>query len=204
LGEVVLNWIEAKAVLAEYYGGTPIGQSDLDMSVNALRGRPLDATAIAKGVQKTAHLMLATLPNDPARDADVPPLIWEIRRERRMEFVFENFRLLDLKRWAKLQYMDFSANPDYFLGPWVNLPVEFPSALTSSAATKGNVKVKKLDGTIVTWNGSNQSDMVGFWVTENAQNRDAFTDRSYLSPVGQAQINEYNDKNHTLTQTVGW
>ena len=202
LGEVVLNWIEAKAVLAQYYGGTPIAQDDLDRSVNAIRNRPLDADAIAKGIQKTAPLMIAVLPDDPARDPDVPSLIWEIRRERRMEFVFENTRLLDLKRWKKLNYMDFSTNPDYFLGPWVDIPAEIPTALTT--ATQGKVKVQKTDGTIITWDGSNQSSMVGFWVVDNAKNRDAFTDRSYLSPIGQTQINEYADKSHTLTQTVGW
>lgn len=203
LAEVVLNWIEAKAVLAENFGGPAITQSDLDRSINAIRDRPLDAAAIAKGVHKTAHLMLSSLPNDPSRDADVSPLMWEIRRERRMEFVFENFRLLDIKRWKKLNYMDFT-NPDYFLGPWINFPVEFPSALTAASATKGNIKVKKADNSIVTWNGTNASDMVGFWVVENASNRIAFSDKNYLSPVGQAQINEYADKGYTLTQTVGW
>jgi hypothetical protein len=202
LAEVVLNWIEAKAVLAEYLGGPAVTQADLDRSINAIRNRPLDAEAIAKGVQKTAPLLLSDLPDDPERDADVPALIWEIRRERRMEFVFENFRLLDLKRWKKLNYMDFSTDPDYLLGPWVNLPVELPSALTTGTVDK--VKVQKADGTIVTWNGSNQADMVGFWVVENAKNRDAFSDRNYLSPVGQAQINDYADKGYTLTQTVGW
>ena len=112
LAEVVLNWIEAKAILAEYYGGPAITQADLDKSVNAIRNRPLDAAAIAKGVQKTAPLLLTAIPNDPDRDADVPELIWEIRRERRMEFVFEHTRLLDLKRWKKLNNMDFSTNPD--------------------------------------------------------------------------------------------
>lgn len=204
LAEVVLNWLEAKAVLADGFGGAAITQSDLDKSINAIRNRPLDATAIAKGVQKTAPLMLASLPNDPARDADVPALIWEIRRERRMEFVFEGFRLLDLKRWNKLQYMNYSTNPDYFLGPWVNLPIEFPSALTAAAATKGNVRVKKADGTIVTYNGNNKNDMVGFWMVDNASNRNAFSDKNYLSPVGQSQINDYKDKGHTLTQTKGW
>ena len=202
LAEVVLNWIEAKAVLAQYLGGPAVTQADLDRSINAIRNRPLDAEAIAKGVQKTAPLLLSDLPDDPERDADVPALIWEIRRERRMEFVFENFRLLDLKRWKKLNYMDFSTDPDYLLGPWVNLPAELPSALTTGTVDK--VKVQKADGTIVTWNGSNQADMVGFWVVENAKNRDAFSERNYLSPVGQAQINDYNDKGHTLTQTVGW
>ncbi|HXR85119.1 MAG TPA: RagB/SusD family nutrient uptake outer membrane protein [Hanamia sp.] len=204
LAEVVLNWLEAKAVLAESFGEAAITQGDLDKSINAIRNRPLDAAAIAKGVQKTAPLMLASLPDDPARDKDVSQLIWEIRRERRMEFVFEGFRLLDLKRWGKLKYMDFSTNPDYFLGPWVNLPVEFPSALTASAATKGNVKVKKADGTIVTYDGSNASDMEGFWMVDNAKNRDVFSDKNYLSPVGQSQINDYKDKGHTLTQTTGW
>jgi hypothetical protein len=204
LGEVVLNWIEAKAVLAEYFGEAAVTQDDLDRSINAIRNRPLDADALAKGVQKTAPLMLSSLPNDPVRDADVPPLIWEIRRERRMEFVFEGFRLLDLKRWKKLQYMDFSTNPDYFLGPWINLAVEYPSALTAAAATKGNVRVKKTDGTIVTYDGTNANDMVGFWMVDNAQNRNAFTDQNYLSPVGQSQINDYQDKGFTLTQTAGW
>lgn len=204
LAEVVLNWLEAKAVLAESLGGAAISQSDLDKSINAIRKRPLDAAAIAKGVQKTAPLLLASLPDDPARDADVSPLMWEIRRERRMEFVFENFRLLDLKRWNKLNYMDFSTNPDYFLGPWINLQAEFSSALTTSAATKGNVKVKKADGTIVTYNGNNAGDMVGFWVVENANNRNQFNDKNYLSPVGAQQINEYKDKGFTLTQTKGW
>jgi hypothetical protein len=202
LAEVVLNWIEAKAVLAQYFGGAAVTQDDLNKSINAIRNRPLDATATAKGVKKTAPLQLATLPDDPSRDADVPSLIWEIRRERRMEFVFENFRLLDLKRWKKLNYMDFSTNPDYFLGPWVNVPAELPSALTT--ATKDRVKVKKEDGTIITWDGTNPSAIVGFWVVDNAKNRDPFTDRSYLSPVGQAQINEYADKGYTLTQTKGW
>jgi len=202
LAEVVLNWIEAKAVLAQHFGSTAVTQDDINKSINAIRNRPLDAAAIAKGVQKTAPLQLASLPNDPTRDADVPALIWEIRRERRMEFVFEHSRLLDLKRWKKLHYMDFSTKRDYFLGPWVNIPVEIPSYLTS--ATVNRVRVQKEDGTIVTWNGSNSSDMVGFWMVENVQNRLPFTDRSYMAPVGQAQIIQYEERGYKLTQTKGW
>ena len=202
LAEVVLNWIEAKAVLAQYFGGAAVSQGDLDKSVNAIRNRPLDAAAIAKGVKKTAPLLLAALPVDPARDADVPELIWEIRRERRMEFVFEHTRLLDLKRWKKLNNMDFSTNPDYFLGPWVNVQTEIPSYLTT--ANKGKIRVKKEDGTIITWDGTNARSMVGFWMVENAQNRNAFTDRSYMAPVGQSQIIQYEEKGFKLTQTTGW
>jgi hypothetical protein len=202
LAEVVLNWIEAKAVLAQHLGGAAVTQGDLDKSINAIRNRPLDDAAIAKGVKKTAPLQLSALPDDPSRDADVPPLIWEIRRERRMEFVFEYSRLLDLKRWKKLNNMNFSTNPDYFLGPWVDVQAEIPSYLTT--ANKGKVRVKKTDGTIVTWDGTNASAMVGFWMVENATNRNAFTDKSYLSPVGQSQIIQYEEKGFKLTQTEGW
>jgi hypothetical protein len=188
--------------LAVYFGGAAVTQEDLDRSVNDIRSRPLDAAAIAKGVQKSAPLTLAAMPNDPAREVDVPELIWEIRRERRMEFVFEHTRLLDLKRWKKLNNMDFSTNPDYFLGPWVDVQAEIPSYLT--AANVGKVRVKKTDGTIITYDGTNASSMVGFWMVENAQNRNAFDDRSYLSPVGQSQIIQYEEKGFTLTQTKGW
>jgi hypothetical protein len=202
LAEVVLNWIEAKAELAEHFGGPAVTQADLDKSINAIRNRPLDAAAIAKGVQKTAPLLLSAIPNDPARDADVSPLLWEIRRERRMEFVFEFSRLSDLRRWKKLNYMDFSTNPDYFFGPWVDIPAEIPSLLTT--ASKGKVKVRKADGTIVTWDGTNAAAMVGFYMVENVQNRLAFSDKNYLSPVGQSQIIQYLDRGYKLTQTKGW
>jgi len=202
LAEVVLNWIEAKAVLAQYYSGAAVAQADIDKSINAIRNRPLDDAAIAKGVKKTAPLLLSALPDDPARDADVPALIWEIRRERRMEFAFEHTRLLDLKRWKKLTNMNFSTNPDYFLGPWVNLQVELPSLLTT--ANIGKTRVKKADGTIVAYTGNNSEDMIGFYLVENVQNRLAFTDKSYMAPVGQSQITQYEEKGFKLTQTTGW
>ncbi|WEK21592.1 MAG: RagB/SusD family nutrient uptake outer membrane protein [Candidatus Pedobacter colombiensis] len=202
LAEVVLNWIEAKAILAEFHQGPAITQSDLDKSINAIRNRPLDATAITKGVKKTAPLIIGVYPSDPSRDGDVSPLIWEIRRERHMEFVFEHTRLLDLKRWKKIRYMDFNTNQDCFLGPWVNIETETPGYLTKSY--EGKVRVKKLDGTVVTYNGANKTDLIGFWMVENVQNRNAFGDEVYMAPVGRAQIVEYKEKGFTLSQTVNW
>lgn len=201
LGEVVLNWIEAKAELATL-GGNAVTQGDLDASINAIRSRPLDAAAVAKGVTKTAPLLIAAIPDDPDRDADVPPLIWEIRRERRMEFVFERSRLLDIKRWKKIDYMDANANPDILLGPWVNFQTEFPSFLVASKVNK--LKVEKADGTVVTYDGTNAAAMVGFYIPENASNRDPFTDRVYLAPVGNNEISQYGERGYTLSQTPGW
>lgn len=202
LAEVVLNWIEAKAVLAQHFAGAAITQADIDKSINAIRNRPLDAAAIAKGVKKTAPLLLSAVPVDPSRDADVPALIWEIRRERRMEFVYEHTRLLDLKRWKKLRYMDYSTKPDYLMGPWVNIPVEAPALLGTAFINR--TRVRKADGTVVTFTGSNASAMVGYFMVEGATNRNAFTDKSYMAPVGQAQIAEYLSNGFKLTQTAGW
>lgn len=201
LAEVVLNWIEAKAELATL-SGPAVTQADIDASINAIRNRPLDATAIAKGIKKTAPLTLASLPNDPDRDPDVPALLWEIRRERRMEFVYEHTRLLDIKRWKKINYMSGTANPDIMLGPWVNFPAEYAEWLI--AAKVGKLKVKKADGTIVTYDGTNAASMVGYYIPENISDRDAFTARVYLAPIGNNQISEYQDKGYTLTQTALW
>ncbi|MBE0641650.1 MAG: RagB/SusD family nutrient uptake outer membrane protein, partial [Bacteroidales bacterium] len=194
LGEVVLNWIEAKAELATM-GGPAVSQADIDASINAIRNRPLDAVATDKGIQKTAPMSLASLPNDPDRDADVSALIWEIRRERRMEFVYEHSRLLDIKRWKKLSYLDVTTNPDLHLGLWIDFPVEYPEWLI--AAKVGKLKVQNAVGTVITYDGTNAAEMVGYYIPENIAPRDAFTDRVYLAPVGIAQINQYAEKGYT-------
>ncbi|HPX53070.1 MAG TPA: RagB/SusD family nutrient uptake outer membrane protein [Bacteroidales bacterium] len=201
LGEVVLNWIEAKAELATL-GGPAVTQADIDASINAIRSRPLDKAAKDKGIQQTAAMTLADLPDDPDRDADVPALIWEIRRERRMEFVFEHSRLLDIKRWKKINYLDVTTNPDLHLGLWMNFPDDMPEWLEE--AKIGKLKVQQADGTVITYNGTNGNEMVGYYIPENISARDEFTDRVYLAPVGIAQITQYAEKGYTLTQTPGW
>ena len=99
----------------------------------------------------------------------------------------------------------------------VGLPV-FVGGCDREIASKESVQVKddgtvkkdkvqvteKADGTVVTYDGTNGADMVGFYVPENISNRDAFNDRVYLAPVGEAQISEYSDKGYTLSQTPGW
>ena len=108
--EVLLNYAEAMAEL-----GT-MTQADLDRSVNRLRARagvaPLkwNGSAVMSGIAGT------TVINDSKRDADVSPLIWEIRRERRVELMMDGFRFDDLVRWRKGSYMSSAINPDIFLG----------------------------------------------------------------------------------------
>ena len=84
------------------------------------------------------------------------------------------------------------------LGLWIDIANELPTYLVTTT------RVMKADGTIVTYNGSNASDMVGFYLPTNANARDAFGDFNYLAPVGKAQIEQYADAGYTLTQTAGW
>ena len=199
--EVLLNWIEAKAELATL-GGAAVTQADIDKSINSIRNRTLAPEAIAKGVVKTPAMSLTALPNDPSRDADVPALIWEIRRERRMELYYEYSRLLDIKRWKKIDYMNGTTNPDLLKGIWVNIKSEIPTLLT--AGRVGKLQVQKADGTVVVYNGSNEDDLVGYYLPEGVKNRDAFTDRVYMAPVGKNQIDLFKSRGFTLTQTTGW
>lgn len=201
--EVLLNWIEAKAELAESYGGSAVNQDDLNKTINAIRNRPLDQEAINKGVQKTAALQLAALPDDPKRDSDISKLIWEIRRERRMEFVYEHTRLLDIKRWKKIEYMDNNKYPDTMYGPWVNFPVDVPAYEKEEYV--GLLVVRKADGTEVVYNGSNWNDMVGYFKLMEVKPRDTFDyEKAYLSPVGTQEIQDYVDRQKVLSQTKAW
>jgi len=68
----------------------------------------------------------------------------------------------------------------------------------------GLLKVKKADGTIISYDGTNDDEMVGFYMIEKGVDRQAFDYRVYLAPVGNAQIDQYKDKGYTLTQTPGW
>lgn len=206
LAEVVLNWIEAKQILAEHHGGAAVTQADLDRSINAIRERPLDDVATAKGVQQTAPLLLGNIPNDPSRDADVSALMWEIRRERRMEFIFEYARIQDIRRWKKLHYLDFE-DDSYRLGSWIIGTVDFGDRQNPGKIipTFVNVlQVMKPDGSIVTYNGSNDSEMTGYYVVRNFARRLPVEDRNYLAPVSLPLIQTYADRGYTLTQTPGW
>ena len=56
----------------------------------------------------------------------------------------------------------------------------------------------------MTYDGTNANEMVGFYVVRNATNREPFSDRNYLAPIGQQQIDDYDQRGYKLTQTYGW
>ena len=204
--EVLLNWIEAKAEFATL-GGTAVTQGDINASINVIRDRPLAPEAIAKGIQKTAHLDLASIPNDPNRDSDISPLIWEIRRERRIEMFWEYSRLVDLRRWKKLEYMDDTQNPDLLMGVWIDFPAELPTELI--AVRENIMAVVDAGGNKIIYDGTNAAQMVGHYSPTTVRNRlRQFLNISgvnpYLAPVGINQIADYATRGYELKQTEGW
>lgn len=203
--EVLLNWIEAKVELEEL-GGAAVTQMDIENSINKIRLRPLAQEAVDRGVKLTAPLSLTALPADPSRDPEVSALLWEVRRERRMEFAFEIFRLADLKRWSKLEYMDNNLNTDLITGGWVNFQSQLPSQLIP--ANVGKLAVVKEDGTEVVYNGNNPGAMTGFYKNTANVGRLPFLNQGninpYLTPVGLSQIDFYASRGYKLQQTEGW
>lgn len=201
-GEVLLNWIEAKAELGN------VSQDDINISINALRDRPIDETGLSKGLKNTAHMQLSEIDAsfDPDRDPDVDPLIWEIRRERRLELVFEYSRLVDIKRWHKLEYMDNEKYPDTMLGPWIDYSAADYDTEISGGLSDGVTSVRDAAGNVVVYDAEtdNTAQMVGFYIPTSAKPRNAFSDRSYLYPIGQNVINEYKTYGYTISQTDKW
>ena len=118
LNEVMMNYIEAAAELADL-GAYTLTQADFDKTINALRDRP--STNMPHVTLTGNNLSVGgVIINDPKRDMgtmiagdyEVKPIIWEIRRERRVELVYEALRFNDLRRWSKLHYADMKINPD--------------------------------------------------------------------------------------------
>lgn len=176
-GEVLMNYAEAAAEL-----GT-LTQADLDKSINKLRDRP--------GIGMPHLEVIGNLPaingvvyEDPDRDPTVPSLIWEIRRERRVELMMEGFRLDDLKRWKKLEYTDTEANKDINRGAWIKRS-DYPSLK---------------DVTIE--NNAAEGYIIPAWRPESQR---LFVDpKVYLEPIPLDQLKLYQDQGKELNQNPGW
>lgn len=89
--EVMLDYAEAMYELGNF------DQTVADKTINVLRKRANVADMKVSEIDEDF---------DPNRDNTVDPILWEIRRERRVELMGEGRRLDDLRRWAKGHYLD--------------------------------------------------------------------------------------------------
>ena len=99
LAEILLTHAEACAELGEDAAATA--------SINKLRAR--------------AGMPDLKLQGDPANNMGVSDLIWEVRRERRVELMFDNNdRYWSLIRWHQLDKLDTEKYPDQTKGAWID------------------------------------------------------------------------------------
>src|SRR5690606_24377535 len=77
---------------------------------------------------------LNNISDDPTRDAEVDPIMWEIRRERAIELMGEGFRFDDLRRWKKMRY-----TTERKLGKWIEAAEEGNLVPILNNATSGYV-----------------------------------------------------------------
>jgi hypothetical protein len=202
LGEVLLNYAEICYELETITGQDVFNQEVLDKTINKLRDRV-----------KMPHLQeINGMPavngqtyDDPRRtlwetDNDVPPMLWEIRRERRVELCLEgSFRSVDLKRWHKLDYLCNRNNPDYRYGAYIRLS-DFPAEVAK------NVKLAyKIDPfTVDTLYTDSTRVTAGYIIKNIGAARPLPEAKNYVKPIPMNQITLYKNKGYNLTQTKEW
>lgn len=178
LSEVLLNYAEACAEL-----GT-ITNAELDLSINLVRTR----AGIAKLTTDGTNAFAATIAiNDPQRTSSlealtgvVNPIIWEIRRERRIELLCWTYlRQADILRWKKGDYLDSSKNPDLFLGARV-------TALIGNTTAKTKV------------------DANGYIIPYVGVTRTFISPKHYLRALPTNDIDLYKAEGVALIQNPGW
>lgn len=127
--EVLLNYAEAKCELGEF------DQTVADQTVNLMRVRPSCNVA----PMNVAEIKAAGRGWDPALDAGGyydragDPVLWEIRRERRVEFVGEGFAFRDIRRW-KIADLVLNKRPQ---GAWID---------RTDYGNSATIKLQDIDG----------------------------------------------------------
>jgi len=163
LAEIYLNHAEACAEL----GGTY--ENAAKTSLNALRNRV--------GMPDYTPL------NDPANDAAkinggtaVSDLVWEVRRERRVELMFDKEdRYWSLIRWRELKRLDTKEYPEQTKGAWIEKGWPVGDDVTLTNGDHGYIELKT--------------------VYERK-----FEDKHYLAPIP----NDQKILNPEIGQNPGW
>ena len=144
LSKVALDYAEARAELGK------LDDTDMNKTLNKLYARA--------GLPTQTVASLSAM-NDPANNMGVSSLLWEIRRCRRCELMFDGFRYWDLVRWHKLDLLDTTQHPD------INLGANATPALADHP-------ISNVDGYVCSFPDYSRK----------------FSEREYLAPLGSGQI----------------
>lgn len=192
LGEVLLNYAEAKAELGD------ITQADIDLSIKTLRDRVnMPNLNLAAANTNPDPYIADQYKNVSGAQKGV---ILEIRRERRIELVMESFRWDDIMRWKEGQLLTRQFKGMYFPGigqydldgdnqidVWI---------YDGQKPTANGVQILKLGGEILLENGTSGGNVV---INPHISKKfDENKDYLYPLPIQELQLNE------NLTQNPGW
>ena len=186
--EVLLNQVEAAYEL--YLLGVKPSFINADLApLNMVRARadvnlpPLTIAGDKPEVNGVAFDDPLRLQIEQNADGGITsPVLWEIRRERRVELCLEGFRLNDLKRWRKLDYLWNTCNPDIRYGAYIVLS-NYPG---------------KSDEIVI------DGETEGYILRNTEGQRNRPIARNYISPIPSGQISLYKSKGFTLTQNKEW
>ena len=116
----------------------------------------------------------AKIQHDPKNNMGVSDLIWEVRRERRVELMYDNDdRYWCLIRWHQLDKLDTTQYPDIVAGAWV--------------------------GDHIAAGSTAKADSRGYLTTAHLGDR-KYESRQYLRPIPSGQA----DYNPQIGQNPGW
>ena len=144
LSKVALDYAEARAELGK------LDDTDMNKTLNKLYARA--------GLPTQTVASLSAM-NDPANNMGVSSLLWEIRRCRRCELMFDGFRYWDLVRWHNLDLLDTTQHPN------INLGANATPALADHP-------IFNVDGYVCSFPDYSRK----------------FSEREYLAPLGSGQI----------------
>ncbi len=203
-GEVLLNYAEAAAELGQFT------QADADKSINKLRNRNIKKNNTGNVLAKLPPMTVSgsnvlangVQINDPDRDPAISSLIWEIRRERTVELMYEGLRKNDLKRWKKFEYLKTieTGGPTILgKGAYIDLS-KFPAA----------TRTKIVAAVRFYYPNASDKDKAFIYNLYDANMRrnwiagDPYYERQYLNSVPLDQIKLYSDLGYVLKQNPGW
>ena len=193
--EVLLTYAEAQAELGL------LSKNDLDITVNAIRGRVnMPGTTIEAANADPDKLLASYYPHMNASDANFGVLL-EIRRERTVELVMEGLRQWDMMRWSEGALMVNHDNPYY--GAYISGEgvIDFDGDGTDDFEIYSSSPTSSLSAKFKIGSDINLSEgTVGYIVAYKDVDYTWNEQRDYLWPIPAAQ----RVLNHNLTQNPGW
>jgi len=199
--EVLLTYAEAKAELGS------LTQTDLDITVNVLRDRA-----------GMPHLSMDP-PVDPKQEEKYPNVsssmkttIFEIRRERRIEFALEGYRYDDLMRWGVGKILEVEPIGLYFpgLGKYdlTGDGIDDIVLLDISESIPSEKEENELGIKLIYYRVGPQDSDANVYISgdnmgyiQSIKDRGTFVDpKYYYRPIPQSDVTV----NPNLTQILGW